>query len=137
MPAGPSTELVVVRFSPWGIESMTKSMRLQALGDRGKSRPERHGVSAFATALAPGESIDDAIVRLCEAITPAFTNGDRISVVTSSDLRRLGYHVHIDEPPEHHCLIGGADLSNPPDLEHLVTLFRDRRPNPAWKGDST
>ncbi|GGI43947.1 hypothetical protein GCM10010932_02140 [Agromyces flavus] len=125
---------IVVRFAPFTREGLEKSAAKQALSDQAKGRPARRGVSVFATHVDVGESLDDAVRRICEHAS-RFCGGERVAVVAESTLNQEGYALHLSEPPDAHYLVGTADLSELPDFSRLAELLRDdRRDNPGFRG---
>ncbi|MFK4760286.1 hypothetical protein ACI3KS_05060 [Microbacterium sp. ZW T5_45] len=127
-------ERVVIRFNPFGVESLRNSVRKQALGDLAKARPVKYGVSVFGDVIRDDEDMDSAADRLCSEITHNVAGGDRMTVTTETRLRERGYALHEAVPPEKHYLVGGSDLAIEPDLDSLAEEFQDRRRNnPAFK----
>ncbi len=127
-------ERVVVRFNPFGIESLTNSVERQAIADLAKSRPVRYGVSVFGDYLQDGEDLETAAFRLCQEITHHVAGGNRLAITSERRLRERGYALHEAIPPDKHYLVGGETLESRPQLDNLVSEFEQlRRQNPALK----
>lgn len=132
MPADRAT-LVVVRFSPFTAEAMTKSVTKQVLSDEADGRLPRQGVSVFGTPSQGDESLFETAKRLAIRVRE-HAGGNRLAITTEQELNDEGYHLHLIEPPPGHYLVGKEDLTETPDLAGLAAIFeRDRHPNPAEK----
>ena len=141
MPGAESDDVVVVvRFRPFGLIGLQNSVTKQVLGDEVKGRVPRHGVSAFADKVRAGESLEEAVDRICRSAKD-YAGGPKVAFVTEAALNEQGYCLHESVPPELHYLIGGKDLHQPPpDLQLLEAMLQpeaNRRDNPAFeKGES-
>lgn len=136
MSADAAADHVVVRFTPLGLTGLQNSVKKQVIGDEIKGRTPRHGVSVFADHLRSGETIEQAVDRICIHAKP-YAGGSRVAFVTEAALIERGYCLHESVPPELHYLIGGQDIhSPPPPMEALEALFQpetSRRANPAFE----
>ncbi|WDG17487.1 hypothetical protein [Microbacterium sp. Clip185] len=130
--------VIVVRFKPFGIESIVNSVKKQVIGDEIKGRPARHGVSVFADVQRATESVEETVHRIC-TVASAHAGGPKIAVTTEEALNARGYCLHETFPPELHYLIGGESIfTPPPELDGLADEWtKDRRDNPVFEKEQT
>jgi len=125
---------VVVRFPPYPAQRLRENAEGTFADDIEQNRrPPRYGVSVLATQCREGETIEDAVQRVCMD-TGIGKRSKSVAVTTGARLREYGFDVVADptsHEPRHH-LVGEDPFSALPDCDTLESLLKVRMQNPAW-----
>lgn len=124
----PTPRLLIVRFGPWSAEKCRATATDQFEDDLAEGRDGRYGISVFGAEVAAGESVDDALLRICKE---APCNGKKVATLWADELP--DWTAQVDQPPPHHYLLGEGDLSALPDVDSLALMWSEnKRNNPAF-----
>ncbi|WP_139824854.1 hypothetical protein [Agreia pratensis] len=125
---------VVIRFTPLIPAKLRENAEDTHHEELRNGRvPSRYGVSVLATHCQDGETIEDAVARVCDATS---LQGRTVAVVTGTILRQAGFEVVADanDKEPHHHLVGEDPFKAVPRVDELALLLESgRMKNPAWK----
>lgn len=124
---------LVVRFSPFLPHRLTENAEDTYFDDQKHGRSPRYGVSVIAGRCQPGETVTQAVARICSAST--MTGGKKVAVATGTALRDAGFELVADpttKEPLHH-LVGTGPLATRPDTSRMAEVLSCRLDNPNWR----